>query len=276
MIIYKITFPNKKIYIGQTVQPLRKRYNGHVNNAKNKKDITKFSNGSLIGKAIRKYGLNFDWFEILEECNDIQDLNIKESFWINKYNSNNKKIGYNLNSGGQNCYLSEETKYKISKSSIDKWNNPKIALKMKNGLRKGTKIYVDKIKGTYKIDRINITCLNCGKIFKARPKENRKVCSSQCAAVIGSKNATKKIHESYIKTHKNTKKLVYEWVMNNRNIVEKCPLNKINTNLSPLLELTEINDWRTLTRAVCNTESRKEFLLYLKKLVKMYAEPSDE
>jgi len=60
MIIYKITFPNKKIYIGQTVQPLKKRYNGHVNNARNKKDITKFSSGSLIGKAIRRYGLIFD------------------------------------------------------------------------------------------------------------------------------------------------------------------------------------------------------------------------
>jgi hypothetical protein len=52
-----------------------------------------------IHKAIHKYGSENFQLEILEECN-IEDLDCRETFYINKYNSRDRAIGYNLLEGG--------------------------------------------------------------------------------------------------------------------------------------------------------------------------------
>lgn len=275
MIIYKINFPNGKIYIGQTVQPIKKRFYSHKYSALNNKDITKFSKGSRIGRAIRKYGLEIDWFETLEECYNIQNLNDREKFWIKKINSNNNKIGYNLDTGGKNTKKSISTKRKISESSIEKWKDPLIAEKMREGLKKGA-LAAKKTKGILKTKRISKHCKYCGKVFMSRPKENKKVCSIKCGAAIGSIEGSRVIHEEYIKNSKLIKNIVEDWAYKNKKLIEDCPMNKISTNLHILLELTQIKDWRTLSRAVIDSDSRKQLLLYLKKLVKIYAEPTDD
>ena len=51
MIIYKITnIKNNKVYIGQTIRPMKDRFNRHINDALNNVIDTHFA------RAIRKYG----------------------------------------------------------------------------------------------------------------------------------------------------------------------------------------------------------------------------
>lgn len=118
--IYKITNKhNGKIYIGQTNKSIIERFNEHIENAKcNKKYI--------LSKAIRKYGIeNFDIIEI-DQCKSKNDINEKEIYWIDYYNSNNRNFGYNMTSGGEggNTYINlsqnhlDGIKNKISKSNF--------------------------------------------------------------------------------------------------------------------------------------------------------------
>lgn len=75
-------------YIGQTICKLSKRHNEHLKR-----------NDSYIDRALRKYGENNFTLEILEDnINDTDELNDKEIYWIDYYNSFNN--GYNLTKGG--------------------------------------------------------------------------------------------------------------------------------------------------------------------------------
>ena len=118
MIIYKVTNNiNGKIYIGQTIKSLAIRRIQHENRYK-------YQNDMAISRAIHKYGKNnFSW-EIIDTATSIEELNKKESYWIEKLDSliTNGK-GYNLKGGGANAYLSEETKQKIGKAQKGKLNH---------------------------------------------------------------------------------------------------------------------------------------------------------
>lgn len=85
-IIYKITFPNNKIYIGKDVGRGGHTFNyfGSWNDEYVKKD---FSRKELLDFSIRK--------EILFESANIDEINTKEVEYIRKYDSNNPRIGYN-------------------------------------------------------------------------------------------------------------------------------------------------------------------------------------
>ena len=76
MVIYKIVNnSNGKIYIGQTITGLSKRFNRHCRG----------SNESAISRAIKKYGKeNFTILEI-EKVNTIEELNKQEVYYINKF-----------------------------------------------------------------------------------------------------------------------------------------------------------------------------------------------
>jgi group I intron endonuclease len=94
MIIYKATNKiNGKIYIGKTMTTLKRRMSEHKRRSKN--------SNMYFHNAIRKYGIeNFD-FCILCECNNVNDLNLKEIELIKQYNSRNRSVGYNLSNGGE-------------------------------------------------------------------------------------------------------------------------------------------------------------------------------
>lgn len=119
MIIYMATNRvNGKLYIGQTVKSLKIRKRAHITTALRGVDIQYF------GRAIRKYGQNnFDW-EILHKCNDIDELNRLEIYYIKLYNT--FEDGYNLTKGGLGKLgyrFSDEAKQKKSESLMGK-NNP--------------------------------------------------------------------------------------------------------------------------------------------------------
>ena len=85
MVIYKITNEiNNKIYIGK--------------DSKNRP--TYFGSGVAIRKAIIKYGKEHFKREILDTAETFEELNKKEIFWIEKFQSCNGKIGYNRSYGG--------------------------------------------------------------------------------------------------------------------------------------------------------------------------------
>jgi group I intron endonuclease len=107
--IYKITsITNGKIYIG-CASNVRTRINGHLYNLRREKH-----NNIYLQRAWTKYGEKNFVFEIIEKC-DINDLHVREHYWVNKFNCLNKLIGYNLKPTDPNgCSLhSEETKEKL-------------------------------------------------------------------------------------------------------------------------------------------------------------------
>ncbi len=95
MIVYRITNRvNGKMYIGQTVKPLSRRWSNHVVDANRGSDC-------LIHKAIRKYGPDVFDVEVLCECSSLEELNDKEAYYTESLNTV-MPHGYNMKPGG-NC-----------------------------------------------------------------------------------------------------------------------------------------------------------------------------
>lgn len=83
---------NDKVYVGQTKISLKLRFQNHLSAARNGKDY-------IIGKAIRKYGEDKFYIELLEECT-VEELNEREKYWIAFFNSTDNRFGYNISIGG--------------------------------------------------------------------------------------------------------------------------------------------------------------------------------
>jgi group I intron endonuclease len=111
--IYKITNPNGKIYIGQTTNWL-KRYNNY------KKYNCKYQ--TKLYNSLKFYKFENHIFEVIEECEE-SELNIKERYYQDLYNSSNKQhLNCRLTStDDKSGKLSEETKLKLSKSRKGKY-----------------------------------------------------------------------------------------------------------------------------------------------------------
>lgn len=84
---------NNKLYVGQTIQTLNKRFNGHCCYSKSDRSVNMY-----IKRAIHKYGKDKFHITLIEEC-PINLLNDREKYWIDFYDSYNN--GYNLTKGGQ-------------------------------------------------------------------------------------------------------------------------------------------------------------------------------
>lgn len=119
VIIYKIkNKTNGKIYIGQTVRGLQERISEHARKKQ-----------TIMGKAIKKYGIENFSIEIIDRAEDIEELNAKETKWIIFYNCMVPN-GYNQCYGGNNTkgYThKDESKKKMSASKKKMYvgeNNP--------------------------------------------------------------------------------------------------------------------------------------------------------
>ena len=87
MVVYKITnLLNGKIYVGQTTQPIEKRFIQHSYAY------------SPLGQAMRQCGVENFTIEIIERCSTKEQLNERERFWIKVLNSKSPN-GYNLSDG---------------------------------------------------------------------------------------------------------------------------------------------------------------------------------
>lgn len=113
--IYRTTnLINGKMYIGQRTYDKFGKWKTYL------------GSGTLLRRAINKYGENNFKREILEICETRQDLNNAEKKWIAKYDATQNDMYYNISSGGDGGntiagYTEEQLQaYKEKKSILHK------------------------------------------------------------------------------------------------------------------------------------------------------------
>lgn len=150
--IYKLTSPNGKIYIGQTINKKQRKYHYNSND---------FKSQNKLWNNVKKYNWKpSDTFEIIEEvvCGENKSiLNEREIFWIKYFNSFQDGLNCNAGGCGNIGYIqSKETRKKMSLSKIGikhpDWRN-----KQKSEYTKGRKHTNDSKKkmSEVKIKRMN-------------------------------------------------------------------------------------------------------------------------
>jgi group I intron endonuclease len=124
--IYKITNPNGKVYIGQSVnlEKRKKNYN-KLRDCKNQKKLY----SSLV-----KYSFSDHIFEVIEEC-EVTKLNIRERYWQDYYNVLEEGLNLKLTkTDDRSGYLSQEVRDRMRESRIGKKHSQETIDKIK-GMR---------------------------------------------------------------------------------------------------------------------------------------------
>ena len=272
MIIYKITnLVNGKIYIGQTTNTLEYRFDQHLREARYSQNNNTRNN--YFHNALNYYGKDNFKAEIIDTAETLEELNKKEIYWINYYNSINKSIGYNLQEGGKSGKRTDSTKKKIGALTKKNWENPEFAKKCRIGLKKAT----EKWQQICKENRIELECQYCHKKFSVAPSasKTRKYCSQECANLANSSRLIENSKKSAeLKRQKTAERNiliqqdVLQWLKENKELVNKCPKNSISTNLISLQQLIinkyNFSDWRSISTAICGSPSKIKLLEYLK------------
>jgi group I intron endonuclease len=120
-IIYKITNTvNGKVYVGQTVSRLAKRWREHKCHAGKHGP-----NKHYLHKAMHKYGHDKFSIEIIDQAFSAEELSAKEMSWISILETSNRDKGYNLTLGGEGFRPSdpEQTRAR-SERQTNWWKNP--------------------------------------------------------------------------------------------------------------------------------------------------------
>lgn len=150
---------NGKKYVGQSTD-IDRRIGEHFRSSqpqiysqKNERDSK-----TPIHLAMNKYGVNNFTIEILEECKR-ENLDEREIYWINFYNSNNKDCGYNLTDGGQKItpkYGEDHTQAKLNQKEIEEIKS----------LLKNTTMSIKEISDMFpKVGKATISSINVGNIW---------------------------------------------------------------------------------------------------------------
>jgi group I intron endonuclease len=196
-IIYKTTNKiNGKVYIGQTIQTLNARKRGHLWEAFEKKDNSKFN------RALRKYGAeNFSWHIIcIVVEKELNSLEIKNITLNNSYYS-----GYNSTEGGDiNPMKYKEISEKISGKNhpmYGKTHTVEAKNKMSRARRgKGNPMY-GKVHSTE--TKLKISKANRGKIVSLETKQRISVSMKENPPFKGKRHSAaskKKISKSKMGT----------------------------------------------------------------------------
>lgn len=149
--VYKLTAPNGKIYIGQSIN-IRKRLNAHKN------DSIINPKKTCISRAIKKYGFeNFKidaliYFKLHKDTSfNTSLLDSIEIACINRYKALDKKFGYNIKLGGSGGGgHSEATKEKLRQKAIGRKLSDETKAKIKASHGRTPESYVahsKKMKG---------------------------------------------------------------------------------------------------------------------------------
>ena len=137
MLVYVVTnkFDGKR-YVGQTSQPLIRRWNRHKHPHNHRRN-------SYLYNAIRKYGAENFSVRTLVVVGSKQDMDYYESALIKLWDLRNPEKGYNLTDGGGGMLgfkLSDETKRRMSAHVKSKEHCAKISIaKQGNQARLGLK-----------------------------------------------------------------------------------------------------------------------------------------
>ena len=101
-LIYKITSPSGKMYIGQTTGKLNRRISRHATE----------SGCVAMKRAMDKYGRENMKCDVIEENIPLEQLDDYEMYWIDELNTLSPN-GYNLKTGGGRPLFSEESKERM-------------------------------------------------------------------------------------------------------------------------------------------------------------------
>lgn len=254
---------NNKLYVGQTAET-SSRFKQHIIDSK-RNPISMSWNTNLY-KDMREFGSHE--FELLElETVPTNISHEKEQYWIDKLNTLEPN-GYNLTSGGElNKTYSEITKERIGQSTKERWDDPEIAKKMTEGLKKaGVK------KGYQRVARQKRKCKECKNLFTCLITSDQKYCSRKCSLYNSRVIQKEKYVNDRKNVHEEIKRYSLSWAVNNKELVNSCPFNKIKSTLEPLFTEVDVRfdvkDYRVVSKAVSGKESRKELLVVLKDYVK--------
>lgn len=95
--VYKYLFPNGKVYIGRSGNLKTRQRTGYGD--------------TLVGKAINEFGWESVEQEILAEVNSVEEADILEKHYIQKYKALDFTYGYNMTPGGTGgCAISKYKK----------------------------------------------------------------------------------------------------------------------------------------------------------------------
>ena len=129
--IYLITNKvNGKVYIGQTNQPLRRRWGLHKSRASKNEGYT-----AHLYNAIRKYGLDNFSIKEIATCNTEEWSNYLERLYILIHDSMNPKTGYNMTSGGDRPSPSPESRERQRQKLLGRKATEDQKQKISDGLR---------------------------------------------------------------------------------------------------------------------------------------------
>jgi len=115
--IYRYTFPDGKVYIGQTVRPVAARHREHTMPSSGKLNTAFWSAWQRFGEA------QLDTLEIVHADNTeelTQKLDNLEMLYIRQYHALDPNYGYNRTRGGQNTNSSRKQLNKAFRAEFEK------------------------------------------------------------------------------------------------------------------------------------------------------------
>lgn len=162
--IYKTTdLTTGKIYIGQ---------HKHT-----EFDTNYIGSGKKLREAIFKYGVENFKCEMLDVCDSKEELDNKEIYYIDKYNSTNPDIGYNITTGGyslRDYKFTDEDRYRISIASTrNNLNRDRIVYDNLSAHHKGARFMNNGFEQTWAYGTEIEDLLNQGWVFGSCKKRNR-------------------------------------------------------------------------------------------------------
>lgn len=123
---FKNEYGNYGMYFGITEQKLKDRWrkDGKGYKKRNKND----DNYSYFWNSINKHGWdNFEHIVLVENLKK-DDAKKIETFFITKFNTHDRKYGYNGTLGGEHNIPNEETRQKMSKTKKEKYANGELVV----------------------------------------------------------------------------------------------------------------------------------------------------
>lgn len=156
--VYKLTFPNSKVYIGIT-KNLKRRFNAYKNCHSN----------LLVHRAIRKYGWDNIHKDVIDTQITVGATYSLEKKYIAEFQSNNISFGYNNTSGGEKFKrYTLDVRNKMSLSKKGKFlgaNNPNFEKGCKGEINGSSKLNWDKVKEIRELAKTGIKLIELAKKY---------------------------------------------------------------------------------------------------------------
>lgn len=146
-----------------------KRYIGITNNTSKRwyGKGKKYENCPLFATALRKYGWDNFYHEVIVEGLTLDEASVLEQYFIAMYKTQEKEFGYNMTRGGQNAptmtgkHHSLETKQRMREKALGRV----ISEKQRDN---HSKIMTGKMVGSKNPKSTAVRCINTGEVFETQ------------------------------------------------------------------------------------------------------------